>query len=446
MLIVEDDASLRPLLERTFKRKGYHVHGAADGATAKQVLQKRQIDMVLLDMQLPDATGLELLTTIRDLDTDIAIVMMTAFPEVKLAVRAMREGASDFIVKPFELEELHLAIERVAENKALRQTVRRLERERSTHQERSDILGDSPAVRQLQERIRKVAPADTPVLVIGETGTGKELVADAIHNLSDRAGRPLIKVNCSAFSEQLLESELFGHRKGAFTGASESRAGLFEMADGGTLFLDEVGEIKQALQAKLLRVLEGHSFRRVGGQREVSTNVRIVAATNQDLEQAVAHGEFRRDLFFRLNVFRIDVPTLRDRRDDIGLLARHFVSQAATALRKSQPIMLSPKTEKVLTAYSWPGNIRELRNVMERAVILCETDTVEEEHLPRDLQLASVISSPSAWATSGAFPTLREVEDHYVRNVFEQTAGNISEAARILGISRNTLKARLRSS
>ncbi len=440
-LIVDDDDGLRPSLVRSFERRGHDVFGARTVAEARHQLQERRVDLALLDLRLPDGSGLELLAVARELDSEIAVIMMTSFPEVKTAVRAMKEGARDFIVKPFELEELHLTVERALETRELRRNVDRLERERGIRDEGAELVGESPAMERLRQQIRQVAPAPTPVLVCGETGTGKELVTDLIHRWSPRASGPLVKVNCSAVSDQLLESELFGHEKGAFTDAKTARAGLFEMAEGGTLFLDEISEMKLGLQAKLLRVLDGQPFRRVGGQREIRPNARVVAATNRDLKARARAGEFREDLYFRLNVFEVRLPPLRERGRDTVLLARHLLTRAAAALRKG-PLRLSAAAEDMLLACGWPGNVRELRNVMERAAIVCESGEVDVEHLPGELQAAAFVRGQTAKG-SGAVPSLAEVERRYIAQVVEGAGGNLSEAARLLGIARNTLKARL---
>ena len=443
MLIVEDDEGLRPSLEQSFKRKGYDVSGAASVTDAVRLLGAHNIAVVLLDIQLPDGSGLDVLKAAQDLDEEIVVIMMTAYPEVRTAVRAMKDGASDFVVKPYELEELHMAVDRAIEVRSLRRSVRRLRRERRSRDEGTDILGESPAVDRLRDEIRKVAEADTPVLILGETGTGKELVVDSIHRNSPRAEAPLVKVNCSAFSESLLESELFGHEKGAFTDAKEARAGVFEMAEGGTLFLDEISELKAGLQAKLLRVVEGQPFRRVGGQREVRTDVRVIAATNRDLEARIGAGDFRQDLFYRLNVFQIVVPPLRNRGDDVVLLARFFLERSATALRKAS-VRLTAEVEELLSHYAWPGNVRELRNVMERAAILCDTGDVEAHYLPLELQAATFVRHEISM-NHGSMPSLAEIERRYIVQVNESVDGNLSKAARILGIARNTLKAKLRT-
>lgn len=441
ILIVEDDKGLRSSLKRSFSRRGHKVLDAATVSEASRLLREQKIDLVLADIRLPDGSGLDVLERAQDLDHEIAVVMMTAFPEVKTAVRAMKEGARDLIVKPFELEDLHLTVERAIETRELRREVQRLKHERQRRADVGEILGESPLIQQVRDQIHKVAVADSPVLVAGETGTGKELVAEAIHRCSLRSKGPLVKVNCSAFSEQLLESELFGHEKGAFTDARQARTGLFEMSEGGILFLDEISEMKPDLQAKLLRVVEGQPFRRVGGQREIRTNVRIIASTNRDLHALIQSRSFREDLYFRLNVFQIDVPPLRDRGSDVVLLARFFLHRSGAALRKPA-IRLSSASEKILLAYKWPGNVRELRNVMERSAILWESGEVGLEHLPRELQ-ASAFVRRHAVKESGAIPSLSDIEHSYVAHVVESVKGNLSEAARILCIARNTLKAKL---
>ncbi|MFQ5680134.1 MAG: sigma-54-dependent transcriptional regulator [Gemmatimonadota bacterium] len=443
-LIVEDDDGLRSALEESFSRRGHQVVGAPGVAEAVRLLTERNVGLVLLDLKLQDGSGLEVLRAARDLDEEIIVIMMTAFPEVRTAVGAMREGAADFITKPFELDQLHLAAERALEIRRLRRDVRRLDRERRRGREGTRMLGESAAIDAVHRDIGRVAETDTPVLITGETGTGKELVAEAIHQSSGRAEAPLVKVNCSAIAHQLLESELFGHERGAFTDAKESRIGLFEMADGGSLFLDEISEMQVELQAKLLRVVEGQPFRRVGGRREVRTDVRIVAATNRDLASRIQDGRFREDLYFRLNAFQIAVPPLRERGSDVGLLARHFLGRSARDLRR-EPLQLSAEAEQMLLAYAWPGNVRELRNVMERAAIVCDTDVVDVEHLPRELQAGAFVRHQTAGSESSTLPPLSEIERRYIDFVCRQTDGNISKAARILGVARNTLKARLRS-
>ncbi len=442
ILLVEDDAGLRGSLALSLSRRGYAVMPAASRAEAERILADHGIDLLLLDLRLPDGSGLDVLARARELDPQAPVVVMTAFPDVRTAVRAMREGARDYIVKPFELEELHLTLEREVEARGLRRAVHRLEREKLERDEITEILGESPAIEAVRESVRRVAGTDSPVLILGATGTGKELVADSIHRLSARRAAPLVKVNCSAFVGNLLESELFGHEKGAFTDAREARPGLFEVASGGTIFLDEVGEMQPALQAKLLRAVEGHPFHRVGGHRAIRCDLRVVAATNRDLEVAIRRGEFREDLYYRLNVYRIEVPPLADRGTDVALLARFFLARSANALRKG-PLELAPEAEDLLTSYGWPGNARELRNAMERAAIVCDSGRVGIEHLPSEIQVAAFLRRAASGNVDG-LPSLAEMERRYIEHVLETTGGNRSEAARILGIARNTLKARIR--
>lgn len=442
MLIVEDDEGLRPSLEKSFSRKGYEVHGVSTMKAAVSFLKRRRIDLILLDLQLPDGSGLDVLAFERGLDKETPVIIITAFPDVKTAVNAMKKGASDFIIKPFELEELHLTVARALETVTLRRDVRRLKREQEQISGITEILGESPAIEHVRDLIRNVASTKAPVLVSGETGTGKELVADAIHSLSPRSSEPMVKVNCSAFSEQLLESELFGHEKGAFTDAKEARKGIFEMANGGTLLLDEISEMKLGLQAKLLRVIEGKSFRRVGGNRNIWIDVRIIATTNRDLATLIQSGTFREDMFFRLNTFKIDVPPLRSRGTDVILLAEHFLQTSASALRKA-PIRLTSSVKETLVTYEWPGNVRELRNMMERAAILSQSDEVELAHLPKEARSSAFVNK-QIYTGLEITPSLREIEQRYIAEVVQNVGGNLTEAARVLGISRNTLKSKYR--
>ena len=443
IVLVEDDEGIRVPLARMLSKHGYDVRVATTVAEARASIEHRIVDLVLLDIRLPDGTGLEVLRFVRELDLEIDVIIMTAFPELHTAVQALQDGARDYVIKPFDLGDLRLAIKRVLEARKLRRDVARLELKCHQLSEHDEILGEDQVVEKLRERISMAAGASTPVLVVGETGTGKELVANQLHKLSPRAAGPLIKVNCSAFTEQLLESELFGHEKGAFTGAGQSRPGLFEMADGGTLLLDEISEMRLDLQARLLRIVEGSPFRRVGGTREIATDTRVVAATSRDLVSLVESGSFRRDLLFRLNAFDIRVPPLRARGRDVVLLARVFLERAVARLRKPA-FRLAEEVEQILLNYPWPGNVRELNNVIERAVILCPGPLIEPVHLPGDLRAETFLADtrgvePDAW------PNLAEMERRYVAHVVEAVGGNLSQASRVLGIARNTLKARLKT-
>ncbi|MBI3271408.1 MAG: sigma-54-dependent Fis family transcriptional regulator [Planctomycetes bacterium] len=442
LLIVEDDEDFRFLLEESFRAKGRTVVGVPSIRAARQALRTAPADILLLDLQLADGSGMDVLQDAREVTPDIVVVIMSAYADVHAAVDAMKQGAADLLVKPFQLEDVERCVERALEARDLRRKVRLLEREKQIRIETSEILGESPAIGQVCEGIRKVAGAPTPILILGETGTGKELVADQVHRLSPRAHGPLVKVNCSAFSEQLLESELFGHERGAFTDAREARAGLFEMAAGGTLFLDEVSELRLGLQGKLLRIVEGQPFRRLGGQRDLRTDVRVVAATNRDLAGMVRAGSFREDLYFRLNVFPLVVPPLRERGRDVLLLADEYLRRSAETLRKPR-IRLEPKVEALLLAYDWPGNVRELKNVMERAAILEETEVLGASQLPAEIQAATFLRR-HAPRDARLVPTLDDIQRLYILEVVARFQGNLSEAARALGASRNTLKARLR--
>ncbi len=445
-LIVEDDGGLRSSLQTSLERRGHHVLTAATVAAGRELLGAHKIDALLLDVRLGDGSGLALLPIAKELDGETVVLVMTAFADVRVAVQAMREGAHDFVSKPFDLQELHLSIERALEARELRRAVHRLERERLVYRDESVMLGASAPMTRMREQIARVAMSDTAVLVLGETGTGKELVVDALHAESERRDQPLVKLNCSAVSEHLMESELFGHDKGAFTDARQARAGLFELADRGTLFLDEVSEMRPEVQAKLLRVVEGQPFRRVGGgKREIRTDVRVVAATHRDVRARVEAGLFREDLYYRLNGFQIDVPPLRTRGTDVGLLARAFIERAARKLRKRPPT-LSSAAESALMAWHWPGNVRELRNAIERAVILCDGDLIDTENLAAEIQSAHFVREQGELSRPSSMPTLEEVSCRYVARVVQAVDGNLSEAARVLGVARNTVKAKIAKS
>ncbi len=446
ILVIDDDPTIRNTVAEILSRDGYDVRQAEDGARARAFIQGDEFDLILLDLRLPDADGLDLLPEILELDDRTPVVVMTAYPEVRTAISALKAGAYDYLNKPFDLDDLRGVVKRATETRQLRTEVERL---RATAGRgggpMNGLIGDSPEFKSLIEVTRRIASAGrTPVLIRGESGTGKERVAQAIHEFSPRAAGPRITVNCSAISEGLLESEIFGHEKGAFTDAKERRRGLFEMADGGTLFLDEVGDLSAALQPKLLRVLEAQVFRRVGGQKEIKVDVRIVAATNRDLAAMIGDGRFREDLYYRLNVASIDVPPLRARRDDILPLAEHFLADgvAMMSLAKSD---LAAESVDLLKAYPWPGNIRELRNVIERALILAGTRPIRPEHLPKELQSGTEEAAPVAGAAgSAAILTLAEAERRHILGVLAECGNNKTLAAKRLKISRPTLRNKLR--
>jgi DNA-binding NtrC family response regulator len=444
ILVVDDDATIRQTLAEILDRQGYEVHSAEDGAAALAAARRCSFDLALLDLRLPDTGGLDLMAALRELDDRTLVVVMTAYPEVRTAISALKAGAYDYLNKPFDLDDLKGLVRRALETQRLRTEVERLRI--STRQPASveGMVGASPAFARMIEVTRKIAAAArTPVLIRGESGTGKERVAQAIHALSPRAPGPWVTLNCSAISEGLLESEMFGHEKGAFTDAKASKRGLLELADGGTLFLDEIGDLSLTLQPKLLRAIETQTFRRVGGSRELTVDVRFVAATNRDLADMVRRGQFREDLYYRLNVAGIDVPPLRERRTDILPLARHFLDKAATVLGLPRP-PLDPSVDAMLEAYAWPGNARELRNVMERALILSGGDMISPAHLPKELLGSGNDAAAAGERPEGGVLMLEEVEKRHIRRVLEGCKGNKTQAARLLGINRLTLRNKIK--
>ena len=430
ILIVDDETIVRESLGSWFREEGYSVDVAASAREALEKLSQQAWDIFLLDIRMPGMNGLELQRKIREAHPDSTIIIMTAYASVETAVEAMKQGAYDYIVKPFDPDDLeHLvrnAIERkqlVSENIQLRSKIDEMN---LFH----EVVGHSDAMRRVLEQVAMVSASDTTALIRGESGTGKELIARAIHANSPRRYLPIVVVNCGSLSEGVLESELFGHEKGAFTGAHYRRKGKFEMADGGTLFLDEIGDINLKTQVDLLRVLEERKITRVGGNVEIPVNFRLIAATNKDLEAMTAEGKFREDLYYRVNVFSIAIPPLRERREDIGPLVEHFVKRFTQSMNK--PIRrLAPETMELMRAFDWPGNVRELQNAIERAVLVCKTKEIQPEDLP--LQ----VSDSKGKATNGK--SLSDVERQHVKKVLEETGWNVFQAARLLEIDRVTL-------
>jgi DNA-binding NtrC family response regulator len=440
ILLVDDDDTLRETLADVLGRD-YLVVQAGDAASALSQARAQAFDLVLLDLRLPDGNGLDVLRQLHELDDRLLVVVMTAYPEVRTAVSALKAGAYDYLNKPFDLDDLRGLVGRALETRRLRSEVERLRAAVPAPARLEGMIGDSPAFLAMTEITRRIAAAArTPVLIRGESGTGKERIAQAIHGLSTRAAGPWVTLNCSAIAEGLLESEMFGHEKGAFTDAVASKRGLLELADGGTLFLDEIGDLSLALQPKLLRVIETQSFRRVGGQRELRVDVRFVAATNRDLKELIRQGRFREDLYYRLNVAGIDVPPLRARREDILPLARHFLGEAAgvMGLREDD---IEPAAETRLMNYAWPGNVRELRNVMERALILSGGAAIRAEHLPKEL--CSAVPCLARQGVDVPF-ALTDLEKQHIQRVLEHTKGNKTRAAELLGITRLTLRNKLK--
>jgi DNA-binding NtrC family response regulator len=438
ILVVDDEANARTALAELLREEGYVVETAADGFKALPKLEEFAPDLLLTDLRMPGMDGLELMRKARDLDPETVVVLMTAHGAVDSAVAAMRQGAADYLAKPVNLDELIIVLERELERRRLRAEAGQL-RERLSEKHRiSSLIGTSPAMQEVFDTILQVAPSRASVLITGESGTGKELVAAALHEHSPRARGPFVKLHCAALAETLLESELFGHERGSFTGAVARRDGRFQQAHGGTLFLDEIGEISPAIQVKLLRFLQEHEFERVGGNQTIKVDVRVVAATNRDLLARVKQGLFREDLYYRLNVVSIEMPALRTRVSDIPLLATHFLARYAKENGKPITGFADAALER-LTRYHWPGNVRELENAIERAVVVCRADKVR----PEDLSSAIVPAQTAEGAPPIPGTTLAELERYAILKTLEQTGGATSRAAEMLGISPRKIQYKL---
>ena len=441
LLIVDDERSLRFTIGEWARDAGYRALEATGGREALDTLRERAVDAVLLDLKLGAEDGLEVLRRLRQEEPGLPVILLTGHGSVQHAVEATRLGAFDFMVKPPDLDHLGVVLARALEHATLQREVEDHRREKLP-----PLIGDSPSLKRALQRLERAGRSATAtVLIQGETGSGKGLLARYLHAHSARAAGPFVELNCSAIPEQLLESELYGHEKGAFTDAKRYKKGLFELSDGGTLFLDEIGEMTPSLQAKLLHVLENRTFRRVGGSSDITVDVRVIAATHRDLTAAVEGGRFREDLFFRLSVVPIDVPPLRERADDIRMLVEHFLFQFCRELGRA-PVRLHPGALAVLLEYAWPGNVRELRNVVERVVLLEAEDEIRPEHLPAELTRARGRSGPAA---AGAFPPgivrpLAEIERMAIEHALGVCDGNKTRAAQLLGISRQTLRTKLK--
>ncbi len=450
LLIVEDDRAVQTLLTRVLTAEGWDVASVETGEDALRQLRGGRVDLVLTDLQLPDMDGVTLIERALPEDPELAAIVLTGFGTVERAVQAMRAGAVDFIRKPFELAAVVSAVRRAMESRRSRSDGRAAGRGGPEAEQVAGLVGDSPAMRAVMEFVNKVADSDSTVLITGESGTGKEVLARALHARSRRHGGPLVPVNCGAIPEALLESELFGHERGAFSGAHQARAGRFELAHGGTLFLDEIGEMPLGLQVKLLRALQERCFERVGGTRSVKVDVRIIAATNADLEVAVREGRFRKDLFYRLHVIPMVVPPLRQRRTDIPLLVQHFIERLNA--RKGASVRgLEPEAMARFCDYQWPGNVRELENLIERLVVLKREGTIGVEDLPDVLQGCRPVADPRMPVPAGLsregidlMLELEQYENQLILEALSQANGITSKAARLLRLNRTTLVEKLK--
>ncbi len=442
LLVVDDEASMREVLEILFSAEGYIVDVAADGAEALEKLRHRAYDLILTDMRMPEVDGLELLERIRNLHTETLVIMMTAYSTTAQAVEAMKLGAYDYIVKPFNTDDIRLTVKKALEFSSLKHENKHLRSELGRRHSFERLIGKSAAMQQLYILIKKVAPTTASVLISGESGTGKELVAKAIHRNSLRADKPFVALNCGAVPENLLENELFGHEKGAFTGADQRKEGLFDQADGGTLFLDEIAELPLQMQVKLLRALQEKEIRPIGGTKDHQIDVRIIAATNRDLDALTQTHEFRQDLFYRLNVVHLHIPPLRQRREDIPLL----VEAICKIIAPQRTLKVSPSMMRALLDYAWPGNVRELKNVLERSIILSEEDLLEYASLPSSLTESDnrptfTVQIPEEGLDIEVY--LREIETQLLTQALERSNGIKKKAARLLHLSFRSLRYRL---
>jgi two-component system response regulator HydG len=447
ILIVDDDDSHRTMLRTLIGDWGYTISEADDGAAAIRMVRDQTYDLVLMDVRMVNVSGLEALADIKSYNPAIPVIIMTAYSSVETAVDALKQGAHDYLTKPLDFEKLKITIERSMEHTRLRAENRQLKEILGKQFDRQNIIGRSPAMTQLLETVAQVAPSEATVLISGESGTGKELIAGALHFNSHRKNGPFIKINCAAITETLLESELFGHEKGAFTGADRRKEGRFSQAHGGSLFLDEISEMSLTMQVKLLRVLQEREFTRVGGEHTLHVDVRVIAATNKNLVDLISQGAFREDLYYRLNVVDMEIPTLRHRREDIPLLAQYFMENFCAKNRKKIK-GYTPRAMEYLIKYDWPGNVRELMNAVERAVVLSRTDYLTDTDFPviQGTVASNQASQPGIQEPGFAGDTsLEEIEKATILKTLEAAGGNKSETARRLGITRKTLHKKLKA-
>lgn len=439
ILVVDDEKNIRIGLRQSLEMDGYNVFIAADGVEALKIFEEQVIELIITDLKMPNLSGEELLKRVISANPNIPVIILTGHGTIESAVTAMREGAYDFLTKPVNLDRLSLLVKRALSNRELILSHRALQEELQKKNQFSNIIGKSSKMKKIFEIVKQVAPTKASVLITGESGVGKELIADAIHFNSPRKEKAFIKVHCAALAETLLESELFGHEKGAFTGATMRKRGRFELAHNGTLFLDEIGEINQNVQIKILRVLQERTFERVGGEETIEVDVRIIAATNRDLKEEIAKGNFREDLYYRLNVVNIEIPLLSERREDIPLLISSFIKELSVENNKEIK-GIDSKAANALYTYSWPGNVRELRNCIESAIVMCKTDIVSIDDLPPYIQSNSetnFIRLPSGIS-------LTEAEKAIITFNLNQNSGNKSKTAEVLGIGRKTLHRKIK--
>jgi DNA-binding NtrC family response regulator len=438
MLVIEDEDKLRRVIELQLRSAGFEVDHSRTAEEGIRLADRA--DLILTDLRLPGMDGMELLSQIRRQNTQTPVIVMTAYGTVENAVEAMKMGASDFLLKPFSLDHLMAVVNKALEFRALRDENRKLREELGFRYEFDNIVGRSKPMRDIFATLSRVAPTRATVLLAGESGTGKDLIARAIHYHSPRRDRPFVKINCTAIPENLMESELFGYEKGAFTGANTSKPGKFEQADTGTVFLDEIGDVPPSIQVKLLRVLQEREFERLGSNKTRQIDVRVLAATNVDLREALERGTFREDLYYRLNVVPVDIPPLRDRKEDIPFLAQHFLDKLMRDTG-SRVERLSEEAVRRLESYHWPGNVRELENVIERSVVLCSDTVLTAEDVRLDIAPRAKNSGGDGFLPEGV--TLEEHEQNIIREALRRADGNKSQAARLLGLTRNALRYRL---
>jgi DNA-binding NtrC family response regulator len=437
ILIVDDEKSQRDMLGGALEKEGYSVTTAESGVRAMELCENRHFEIALIDLKMPGMDGIELLQKLKGLNPEIQVIMITAHGSVESAVEAMRLGAYHYVNKPVNLDELKLSIKKALESYHLLAENKYLKEELEERYKDIRIIGESKAIREVLSTVTRVAKSKSTVLIRGESGTGKELVARTIHALSTRAEKRFIPVSCAALPETLLESELFGHERGAFTGAIRRKEGRFELADGGTLFLDEVGDIPLETQVKILRAIESQEFERLGAKETLKVNVRIISATNQDLEEKINEGTFREDLYYRLNVISIFIPPLRERRDDLMLLVDHFVKKASKKCGKSIK-GITTEVKDIILDYDWPGNVRELENAIERGVVLSRTEVIDKTDLP----YFGLVKAKEVFPSTN--PTLKEMEKNHISNALKKTDWNLGRTADMLGIHRNTLRLKMK--